>query len=110
MSVFNWKDDELWAAVGSKDIMKVRKLLQQGADVNMICPDYFVREENAGKQGTGRSLLHHAAWAGDLDVFKLLVAQGADIARRRYGTWHVVGVIENAVELVWVGIRWEKFQ
>jgi ankyrin repeat protein len=83
MSVLNWKDDELWAAVGRKDVDQTRKLLQQGADVNMIGADHLVRAGNAGGQETGRSLLHHAAWAGDLDVFKLLVAHGADIGGRR---------------------------
>jgi ankyrin repeat protein len=46
----------------------VRWLLSLGANVNARAP--------WGSQGTA---LHSAAWNGDLDMVKLLVAAGADI-------------------------------
>ena len=61
------KADALWAAVGARDQAEVEQLLRQGADPCMVCPDGWVRDECRPKDGSvGRSLLHHAAWAGDL--------------------------------------------
>ena len=60
---------------GRRVLAQVARLLSQcGADVNMVCPDGWVREENrTSKRGVGRSLLHHAAYVGDEQVFRLLV-------------------------------------
>ena len=78
------KADGLWNAVGSRDYEEVARLLKQGGDPNMVCPDGWVRDECRPKDGgVGRSLLHHAAWAGELRIFKLLVDAGADVDRKR---------------------------
>ena len=88
--------DELWSAVGAKDIEEVDRLLRRGANPNMVCPDGWVRDENRPKDGgTGRSLLHHAAWAGDLAVFKLIVAAGGDIDRKRNTAWRPNGGVRG---------------
>ncbi|KAK3286224.1 hypothetical protein CYMTET_6208 [Cymbomonas tetramitiformis] len=91
----NYRDDELWAAVGARDLNEVERCVRQGGNVNMVCPDSWVRSENAGKKGTGRSLLHHAAWAGDERVFRHLVENGADIGRRRNTAWRPNGGVRG---------------
>jgi hypothetical protein len=55
-------------AVEQGRLARVRKLLASGVDVNARLP--------TGSQGT---LLHAAAWNGDLSMAKLLVAKGADL-------------------------------
>ena len=63
-----------------------------GADPNMVCPDGWVREECRPRNGqVGRSLLHHAAFMGDLEIFKFLCSAGADHARRRNTAWRPNG-------------------
>jgi len=89
--MMTYKDDDLWTAVGQRDLGAVQRAVLVGGDVNMVCPDSWVRDEVAGKRGTGRSLLHHAAWAGDLEVFKALVAAGANVGRRRTVAWRPNG-------------------
>lgn len=89
--MMSYRDDELWNAVGSKDLATVQRAILRGSDVNMVCPDSWVRDEVAGKKGTGRSLLHHAAWAGDLLIFKALVEAGANVGRRRTVAWRPNG-------------------
>ena len=64
MAGMAWKDDELWEAVSRRDLEGVRKALAKGADANCISPDGWVRDEVSGKGG--RSILHHAAYVGDL--------------------------------------------
>lgn len=87
-TIFNSIDDQLWEAVGNRDLRGVQAALRAGADVNMICSDGFVREECAAKKrGVGRTLLHHAAWAGDLEVFRFIVEQGGDVSRKRNTAW-----------------------
>jgi ankyrin repeat protein len=79
----------LWEAVSNKDLPEVKRLLAKGADPNMLCPDAFVRLQASEKmrpgqsRDTGRSLLHHAAWAGDLAVFRAVVEAGGDIDKKR---------------------------
>lgn len=80
--------DALWVAVGDRDVQEVARLLSHGVNSNMICPDQWVRSEHAPPDGsTGRSLLHHAAWAGSLQVFRLIVQHGGDVHRRRNTAW-----------------------
>eukprot|EP00930_Biecheleria_cincta_P040422 TRINITY_DN27700_c0_g1_i1.p1 TRINITY_DN27700_c0_g1~~TRINITY_DN27700_c0_g1_i1.p1 ORF type:complete len:311 (+),score=55.15 TRINITY_DN27700_c0_g1_i1:23-934(+) len=93
--MISYKDDDLWQAVGQRDIAGVRRALAAGGDVNMVCGDVWVRDEVAGKRGTGRSLLHHAAWAGDLEIFKVLVAAGANCGRRRTTAWRPNGGVQG---------------
>lgn len=93
--MMSYKDDELWQAVGQRDIAGVRRAIAAGGDVNMVCADSWVRDEVAGKRGTGRSLLHHAAWAGDLDIFKVLVVAGANCGRRRTTAWRPNGGVQG---------------
>ena len=79
----------LWEAVSNKELGEVKRLLAKGADPNMLCPDAFVNLHHTEKmragqtRDTGRALLHHAAWAGDLEVFKAIVDAGGDIDRKR---------------------------
>jgi hypothetical protein len=88
--------DELWSAVGARDRTEVARLLARGGDPNMVCPDGWVRAENAPKDGAvGRSLLHHAAWAGDLSIFKLLIESGADVHRQRNTAWRPNGGVRG---------------
>ena len=71
-------------AQGARDRDEVVRCLRDGGDPNMICPDGWVKDECRPKDGdVGRSLLHHAAWAGDVGIFKLLVESGADVERKR---------------------------
>ena len=86
----------LWDAVSDGDLARVKTLLQKGADPNMTCPDAFVRKEMAPKTtGTGRSLLHHAAWAGNLEVFRTIVEAGGDVERRRNTAWRPNGGVRG---------------
>ena len=88
--------DALWQAVGNRDREEVARLLQRGADPNMVCPDGWVRAECAPKDGAvGRSVLHHAAWAGDLAIFKLLVQSGGDVMRQRNTAWRPNGGVRG---------------
>ena len=89
--------DALWQAVGNRDHEEVARLLSRGADPNMVCPDGWVRAECAPKGGAaiGRSVLHHAAWAGDLAIFKLLVQGGADVMRQRNTAWRPNGGVRG---------------
>ena len=41
------RQDELWNSVGKRDFPNVRRLVTSRADVNMVCPDGWVREERA---------------------------------------------------------------
>ena len=82
----------LWDAVTNGDLAEVQRLLKKGADPNMTCPDNFVRTAMAPKtKGTGRSLLHHAAWVGNINVFRAIVEAGGDIERRRNTAWRPHG-------------------
>ena len=92
----DWLADALWQAVGNRDLTGVQRLLRQGADPNMVCPDGWVRDENRPKEGgVGRSVLHHAAWAGDLPIFKALVEAGADVGRKRNTAWRPNGGVRG---------------
>lgn len=80
----NRKQDALWEAVTARDAEEVGRLCDaEGVDVNFIAPDGWVRESGTG----GRSLLHHAAWIGDLRIFKILVEHGADLCEPRQRNW-----------------------
>ena len=95
-TILNSVDDQLWESVTNRDLHGVLAALRRGADVNMICSDGFVREEMAAKKrGIGRSLLHHAAWVGDLEIFKLLVEQGGDVTRKRNTAWRPNGGVRG---------------
>ena len=59
---------DIFKAVEHGRLAQVRKLLATGVDVNARFP--------TGSQGT---LLHNAAWNGNLALVKLLVAKGADL-------------------------------
>lgn len=59
---------DIFQAVEQSRLAQVRKLLASGADVNARFPT-----------GSQHTLLHAAAWNGDLSIAKLLVAQGADL-------------------------------
>lgn len=59
---------DIHKAIEQGQIKQVRKLLASGVDVNTRFP--------LGSQG---SLLHNAAFNGDLAIVKLLVAKGADL-------------------------------
>ena len=88
--------DAMWQAVGARDFTEVDRLLRRGADPNMVCPDGWVTEAARPRDGSiGRSLLHHAAWAGDLNVFKLLVAAGGDVGRQRNTAWRPNGGVRG---------------
>lgn len=78
-SMYSGRDNTLWNAVSSCDLIAVRRAVAAGADVNMTCADG--RKEVAGKtrSNTGMSLLHHAVWIGSLPIFRCLVECGADI-------------------------------
>jgi ankyrin repeat protein len=81
---YNRLQDSLWQAVTDRDIDSVRKLVEKDeVDVDFIAPDGWVRESGHG----GKSLLHHAAWIGDLTIFKLLVEHGADPHLPRSRNW-----------------------
>ena len=81
---FNRKQDALWQAVTAKDLPEVCRLVERdGVDVNFVAPDGWVREAGPG----GKSLLHQAAWVGDLEVFKYLVEHGADFCEPRRRNW-----------------------
>ena len=77
--------DSLWQAVTDKDIDLVRKLLSKpgGMNVDFTAPDGWVRDAGSG----GKSLLHQAAWVGDLSIFALLVEHGADPTKPRARNW-----------------------
>jgi ankyrin repeat protein len=60
--------DVLLAAVDSGDLTLVRRLLDEGADVNGRASDR-----------SRQTALHNAAWNGDLDLAELLVEAGADL-------------------------------
>ena len=95
-SSMDWTADALWQAVGDRDLGEVTRLLRQGADPNMVCPDGWVRDECRPKEGgVGRSVLHHAAWTGDLSVFKALVDAGADVDRKRNTAWRPNGGVRG---------------
>ena len=88
--------DAMWQAVGARDFTEVDRLLRRGADPNMVCPDGWVTEAARPRDGSiGRSLLHHAAWAGDLNVFKLIVAAGGDVGRQRNTAWRPNGGVRG---------------
>mmetsp|Transcript_9552 Transcript_9552/g.14377 ORF Transcript_9552/g.14377 Transcript_9552/m.14377 type:complete len:452 (-) Transcript_9552:98-1453(-) len=94
--MFNSKDDILWNAVSSGNIEEVVRAVKSGGNVNMTCTDSWVRGEVAAKSaGTGKSLLHHAAWIGSLPIFKYLVECGADFERRRYTAWRPNGGVNG---------------
>ena len=65
------RDAVLMAAVEFRHRDLVRWLLGQGADAN-------TRNVSLSRQ----TALHNAAWNGDLDMVKLLVAHGADLQAR----------------------------
>ena len=91
----------LWEAVSNKELGEVKRLLAKGADPNMLCPDAFVNLHHTEKmragqtRDTGRALLHHAAWAGDLEVFKAIVDAGGDIDRKRNTVWRPNGGVNG---------------
>jgi ankyrin repeat protein len=59
---------DIFTAVQQGRLVQVRKLLSAGADVNARF-----------SAGSRQTLLHAAAWNGDLPVVRLLVAKGADL-------------------------------
>jgi ankyrin repeat protein len=59
---------DIFTAVGQGRVVEARKLLSAGADVNAR----FSTQ-------SGQTLLHAAAWNGDLPMVKLLLAKGADL-------------------------------
>jgi hypothetical protein len=64
----------LWDAVTAGNISGVRRAVESGADICKVSED-----------GTGKTLLHQAAFAGACDVFRFLVEHGADPNRHRKG-------------------------
>ena len=90
----NWKEDELLEAVTQRDIAGVRAALKKGARVDHAPPE--------ARGAPGKSLLHHAAAAGDVAIFRELSGAGGR------GSWtlyrgntplHVAAAF-NRVELV----------
>lgn len=62
----------------------------------MVTPDGWVREGMRAKNNqVGKSLLHHAAWVGDLSVFKLLVEAGGDVNKKRNTAWRPNGGVNG---------------
>lgn len=64
----------LWDAVTAGDLSAARRAVGAGGNVRGLSED-----------GTGKTLLHQAAFAGALDVFRFLVENGADPKRPRKG-------------------------
>ena len=81
----NYKDDDLWQAVSEKHVPEAIKMIRMGANIEMIASDGWVRDEHAGRGG--KSLIHHAVWVGNFDMFKVLVDAGADYSARRKKNW-----------------------
>jgi len=69
LAVLLGRDNRLLGAAASGDIQSVRRLLDQGADVN-------ARDE------LGQTPLHHAACSGHKDVAELLIRRGAVVTAR----------------------------
>ena len=65
------KKNDLIEAINSKKINLVRKLLNDGVDVN--CIDH-----------TGMSPLQHACYKGELDIMRLLIENGANVNDQRH--------------------------
>lgn len=94
--MFGGKDAILWNAVSACDLSEVQQAVKMGANVNQTCPDSFVRKEVAAESANvGKSLLHHAAWVGNFDIFKFLVESGADIHKRRHTAWRPNGGVSG---------------
>lgn len=80
MDFGGYREDELWEAVSNRSLADVKRCLAKGADASCIAPDGWVRSEASGKGG--RSILHHAAYIGDLEVRVPLHPGGKGIALR----------------------------
>jgi len=65
---------ELHQAAAKGDLKKVRKLVEEGADVN-------------ARDNIGYTPLHYAASYGHLDVARLLLEEGADVNARDNAGW-----------------------
>jgi len=62
----------------------------------MVTPDGWVRDGMRAKnREVGRTLLHHAAWVGNLPVFKLLVESGGDVNKKRNTAWRPNGGVNG---------------
>ena len=85
--------DALWQAVGDRDLARVSELLARGADVNMVCPDNWVRAECLARASaaSGARCCTTQRCVGDLAIFRALVAAGADPERRRSVAWRPNG-------------------
>jgi ankyrin repeat protein len=79
-------DDPLWSAVDCDDHSEVRRLLDRGADVNMVDED-------------GQTLLHLAVYGEDLVMVKLLLQRGIDV---NHNTNYSMTPLEAAAILSWV--------
>jgi len=81
---FNPRQDSLWQAVTDKDLPTIQHIVEtHNIDVNFKAPDGWVNAPGGG----GKTLLHHAAWVGDLAVFRYLVEKGADYCQPRQRNW-----------------------
>jgi len=69
--------------------------------VHTSCPPFFLSSPPAHSSHackcvyTHRSLLHHAAWAGNLEVFRAIVEAGGDVERRRNTAWRPNGGVRG---------------
>ena len=89
-------EGELWDAVTNGDVQGVQRLLRQKADPNMVTADHFVHKSMAPRDKcTGKSLLHHAAWVGNMAIFKAIVDAGGDVERRRNTAWRPLGGVRG---------------
>lgn len=102
----NPRQDALWAAVSERNFAAVLKILGPSSivsnipnpegsggcepanppkydDVNFIAPDGWAGVPGKG----GRSLMHHAAWIGDADIFALLLSHGGEVGEPRKPNW-----------------------
>jgi ankyrin repeat protein len=75
---------------------EIRRCLKAGANPSMVTPDGWVREEMRTKnRDVGRTLLHHAAYIGNFEIFKFIVDSGADIDRKRNTAWRPNGGVSG---------------
>jgi ankyrin repeat protein len=79
-------DDPLWSAVDCDDHSEVRRLLDRGADVNMVDED-------------GQTLLHLAVYGECIEMVELLLQKGIDV---NPNTNYHITPLESAAMFFWV--------